>query len=87
MEASIPGTSAMLSQRSAECHRQSFADGSVIQFDRAGRFTPQNVNVFYLGSGIAPEAGIEGVIDAGGFHPDLDGRCVRITGSRCGETD
>jgi len=33
--------------------------GSVITFDARGAVTPQNVNVFYLASGIAPERVIE----------------------------
>jgi prepilin-type N-terminal cleavage/methylation domain-containing protein len=60
---SIPGTSAMLSQAvSGVSPATPSPTGSVITFDARGAVTPQNVNVFYLGSGIAPEAGYRAVL-------------------------
>jgi len=60
---SVPQTSTMLSQAvSGTTPATPSPTGSVITFDARGALVPANVNVFYLGSSIAPEAGYRAVL-------------------------
>ncbi len=60
---SIPGTAGMLSQAvSGTTAATPSPVGSVITFDARGALVPPNVNVFYLSSSIAPEAGFRAVL-------------------------
>jgi prepilin-type N-terminal cleavage/methylation domain-containing protein len=60
---SVPGTGTMLSQAvSGVTPLAPSPSGSVITFDARGAVTPANVNVFYLSSAIAPEAGYRAVL-------------------------
>ena len=60
---SVPGTGTMLSQAvSGVTPLAPSPSGSVITFDARGAVTPPNVNVFYLSSTVAPEAGYRAVL-------------------------
>lgn len=60
---SVPQTSTMLSQAvSGTTPATPSPTGSVITFDARGALIPPNVNVFYLSSSIAPEAGYRAVL-------------------------
>ena len=60
---SIPGTTAMLSQAvSGVTPLAPSPAGSVIAFDARGAVTPPNVDIFYLRSATAPDAGYRAVL-------------------------
>lgn len=60
---SVPQTSTMLSQAvNGTTPATPSPTGSVITFDARGALIPANVNVFYLSSSIAPEAGYRAVL-------------------------
>lgn len=60
---SVPGTGTMLSQAvSGTVPATPSPTSAVITFDARGALTPPNVNVFYLSSTIAPEAGYRAVL-------------------------
>jgi type IV fimbrial biogenesis protein FimT len=59
----VPGASAMLSQAvSGTIPVAPAPTGTVVTFDSRGAVTPPNVNVFYLSSSLAPEAGYRAVL-------------------------
>jgi prepilin-type N-terminal cleavage/methylation domain-containing protein len=63
MAGSVPGASAMLSQAvSGTAPVVPAPAGTLVTFDARGAVTPPNVNVFYLSSTVAPEAGFRAVI-------------------------
>ncbi len=60
---SVPGASAMLSQAvSGTVPVAPAPTGTVATFDARGAVTPPNVNVFYLSSTVAPDAGFRAII-------------------------
>jgi len=61
---SVPGTSALLSQAVSGTvpATPSPTTGVIVTFDARGAVTPPNVNAFYLGSSLAPDAGYRAVL-------------------------
>jgi type IV fimbrial biogenesis protein FimT len=60
---SVPGTGTLLSQAvSGVTPNTPSPTSGVITFDARGAVTPPNVNAFYLGSAIAPDAGYRAVL-------------------------
>jgi type IV fimbrial biogenesis protein FimT len=60
---SVPGTGTLLSQAvSGTVPATPSPTSGVITFDARGAVTPPNVNAFYLGSAIAPDAGYRAVL-------------------------
>jgi prepilin-type N-terminal cleavage/methylation domain-containing protein len=60
---SVPGASAMLSQAvSGTVPVTPAPTGTLVTFDARGAVTPPNVNVFYLSSTVAPDAGFRAII-------------------------
>jgi type IV fimbrial biogenesis protein FimT len=59
----VPGTGSLLSQAvSGVTPNTPSPTSGVITFDARGAVTPPNVNAFYLGSAIAPDAGYRAVL-------------------------
>jgi prepilin-type N-terminal cleavage/methylation domain-containing protein len=59
----VPGTDSLLSQAvSGVTPNTPSPTSGVITFDARGAVTPPNVNAFYLGSAIAPDAGYRAVL-------------------------